>query len=366
MLVTPKLRDQYERDGYLIFDPEVPETILDGVIDDVKDKYGTSDLEVFSPDNGRIQDAWRISANVKALALAPKALGLLEELYDCKPLPFQTLDFRVGTEQHPHSDAMFFNSMPSGYMCGIWVALENVDLDNGPLVYYPGSHKLPELTVQHINKAIPPPADIYTTDDLCRRYQRIVDSRIARFELQPKYGVIEKGKAILWSSNLLHGGAPQNDKSRTRHSHVTHYFFEGCQYYTPLHSWGAEVYWRNPTWIRNETTPGSELAPTLVAPAYEGCHDLATSKVICGWAWNRNRPNCSVSVDVFADRDLLATVLASEFRPDLQPHTKDNGCHGFMYRTPSHLARGKAHRITVKISETEVVLANSPQRIADS
>ena len=33
--------------------------------------------------------------------------------------------------------------MPEGFMCGVWVALEDMDMDNGPLVYYPGSHQLP-------------------------------------------------------------------------------------------------------------------------------------------------------------------------------------------------------------------------------
>jgi len=32
----------------------------------------------------------------------------------------------------------------------------------------------------------------------------------------------------------LHGGTVQTDRSLTRHSQVTHYFFEGCTYYTPL------------------------------------------------------------------------------------------------------------------------------------
>ena len=75
---------------------------------------------------------------------------MLEELYGREPLPFQTLNFKLGTQQAAHSDALHFNSMPAGFMCGVWVALEDIDMDNGPLVYYPGSHKLPELTMQDI------------------------------------------------------------------------------------------------------------------------------------------------------------------------------------------------------------------------
>lgn len=43
-----------------------------------------------------------------------------------------------------------FNSIPSSYMCGAWVALEDINMDNGPVVYYPGSHKLPEITPKDV------------------------------------------------------------------------------------------------------------------------------------------------------------------------------------------------------------------------
>jgi hypothetical protein len=40
---------------------------------------------------------------------------------------------------------------------------------------------------------------------------------------------------------------------RSRHSQVTHFFFEGCKYYTPLLSKDTtkdeEIFWRDPTWI---------------------------------------------------------------------------------------------------------------------
>ena len=82
---------------------------------------------------------------MRALATAPKVLALLDELYGREPLPFQTLNFRRGTQQAPHSDALHFSTIPAGFMCGVWVALEDMDMDNGPLVYYPGSHLLPEV-----------------------------------------------------------------------------------------------------------------------------------------------------------------------------------------------------------------------------
>jgi ectoine hydroxylase-related dioxygenase (phytanoyl-CoA dioxygenase family) len=56
-------------------------------------------------------------------------LGLLGVLYGREPRPFQTLNFKVGTQQRPHSDQVDFNTEPPGLMCGVWVAMEDIDED---------------------------------------------------------------------------------------------------------------------------------------------------------------------------------------------------------------------------------------------
>jgi ectoine hydroxylase-related dioxygenase (phytanoyl-CoA dioxygenase family) len=226
----------------ILEDVGVSEDVLDAIVADLADRYRPDLIEdgvVYAPT--RIQDAWRISEQVRMIARSPKVLELLEDLYGCRPLPFQTLNFHVGTQQPAHSDALHFNSMPAGYMCGVWVALEDIDMDNGPLVYYPGSHKFPELTMQEIG-AEPKEAEY-------SKYEQHIREMIEREGLQPAYATIRKGQALLWSSNLLHGGAPQRDLQRTRLSQVTHYFFEGCKYYTPMLTDGSDVFWRDPAWI---------------------------------------------------------------------------------------------------------------------
>ena len=92
------------------------------------------------------QDAWRFDPRIKSFATASHIRKLLSTLYNGnKVTPFQTLNFRVGTQQPAHSDSIHFNSEPFGMMCGVWLALEDIGDDQGPLVYYPGSHKLPEM-----------------------------------------------------------------------------------------------------------------------------------------------------------------------------------------------------------------------------
>jgi hypothetical protein len=234
--------DRYEREGYVLIDDPIDRGTLDAIVSDLDGKYGEpreeDGVRYF---HRRIQDAWRISENVKALALAPTVLALLEDLYGRRALPFQTINFRKGSQQAPHSDAIHFNTIPEGYMCGVWVALEDIDEDNGPLVYYPGSHKFPFLR----------PADIgldATWDDY-PDYEQYVADLIEREKLEPAYGTIRKGQAIVWAANLLHGGAPQKDPDRTRLTQVTHYYFDGCKYFTPMRTEGESIWWRDPVWI---------------------------------------------------------------------------------------------------------------------
>jgi hypothetical protein len=116
-------------------------------------------------------------------------------------------------------------------MCGVWVALEDIDANNGPLHYYPGSHKLPVfdlndlgITGSYQNK----PYDTYHI------YQEFLQSLILEKGLKKVELYVKKGQALIWAANLLHGGSPVLDKNRTRYSQVTHYYFSDCMYYIPL------------------------------------------------------------------------------------------------------------------------------------
>ncbi len=244
MALTTEQRAKYDTDGFLVLDPGTPPELVDQINADLEPLWGTDPGVVgvkTSPPGVYFEEAWRLSPAIKTMALAPGIMSALKDFYGRKPLPFQTLNFRRGSQISPHSDTIHFNSMPAGYMCGVWVALEDVDMDNGPLVYYPGSHKLPEYTLKDVG--------VTSDRDHYPAYEQFIKNMIAERDLKPAYGTIKKGQAIIWASNLVHGGARLTDKSRTRLSQVTHYYFEGCKYYTPMFSTEDKTHWRDPTWI---------------------------------------------------------------------------------------------------------------------
>ncbi len=233
---------EFDNQGYLVIDTGVPERILDDIVAQVGNAYPKEKLSGGIYQHGtRLPDAWKWNENVRRLAVLPEFLEALEALFGRRPLPFQTINFPIGTQQRPHSDTIHFNSIPSGFMAGVWVALEDTDDDNGPLVYYPGSHKLPEYSMA--DAGLDPGYDNY------HAYEEFILARIREHDLKPVTGTIRKGQAIIWHANLLHGGARHNDPARSRHSQVIHYFFAGCRYYTPMDSTARTLKFRHPIWI---------------------------------------------------------------------------------------------------------------------
>ncbi|PZQ63630.1 MAG: phytanoyl-CoA dioxygenase, partial [Phenylobacterium zucineum] len=174
----------------------------------------------------RVQDAWYRSPAVRRLAEWPQIRRLLRAAYGRDPFPFQTLNFRQGSQQHIHSDTIHFHSAPERFMCGVWIALEDVRVDAGPLVYHPGSHRLPVLTMRGAGVNHSQPSHV----DYERSYVPRFAAGIAAASLPIAQATIRKGWAFVWAANLAHGGSPILDPESTRRSLVVHHYFEDCIY----------------------------------------------------------------------------------------------------------------------------------------
>ncbi|MEM6584571.1 MAG: phytanoyl-CoA dioxygenase family protein, partial [Pseudomonadota bacterium] len=223
--------------GYAVFD--FPDSELDQRIERLKAGLGPRfRVDFDDPESdkttgeGRIQDAWKFDADVKAIASNEGVIELLSALYGRTAFPFQTLNFPVGTQQAAHSDMVHFSSQPEKFMCGVWLAMEDVGADAGPLFYYPGSHRWPVMNNSLVGRqgagvelasAQHPFEEAWSA--ICAAKETPKDTFLAR-----------KGQALIWCANLLHGGSPQNDPRLSRFSQVTHYYFDDCLYYTPAFS----------------------------------------------------------------------------------------------------------------------------------
>ena len=198
-----RMAQEYHRDGYIIVPGLIPSSLIDQVRQETERSFDKSVPIKTHRDETRIQDLWQISEPVKKMACAPEVLPILEMMYEREFIPFQTLNFRVGTQQRAHSDTIHFSSLPARYMCGVWVALEDITPENGAVFYYPGSHRLPEYNFSHI---VTDPRD--TSYDDYPEYENFIESIIARSGIEKKSFYAKKGDVLIWSSNIIHGGSP--------------------------------------------------------------------------------------------------------------------------------------------------------------
>ena len=222
-MISAEQKRSYSELGFLRF--RIDDDLVSSAVDEIRHRFDTC---------GRICNAWNDCPSVRGIALHPSVLAILQSLYGERPRPFQTLNFKFPTQQPTHTDSVHFSSAEREKMCGVWVALEDVDMENGPLMYYPGLHNMWELT------------DLDGFDSY--KDWEVMLGEVLK-DHQPEYGIMKKGDGIIWSANFLHGGSPAIDSGRTRWSQATHYYFGEGPFCSPLREmqgkekWSSQIGW---------------------------------------------------------------------------------------------------------------------------
>jgi ectoine hydroxylase len=153
-----------------------------------------------------------------------KLLELLAFLFGRPAIPFQTLHFIEGSEQKTHSDSIHMTTEPPGFMAATWTALEPVGLENGTLIYYPKSHRLPFISTEDYDSGN---TTLTIGQNSNQRYEEKIAEIIEKNGLKPAFFEGNAGDVFIWHANLLHGGSSIRRPGATRKSMVAHYFAEG-------------------------------------------------------------------------------------------------------------------------------------------
>ena len=130
----------------------------------------------------------------------------LADCFDDEPEAIQTMHFYEGSEHPLHQDRYYLPDCMSA-----WLAMVDVDENNGPLVVQPGSHQ-----------------------------GRLVTKSDARHELLPGetymeqqhgryFPIVRQGDVVLFHGRLIHGGAPVRRPGTPRHALACHYIPHGSE-----------------------------------------------------------------------------------------------------------------------------------------
>ena len=230
----------YSKNGYLIIDLELSDETIDTINNDVvaitNSQFYIGQEKYEYTNHRRLFQAWRKSSTIRELTKHPKILNTLRFLYNREPFAFSTINFTNPTSQPLHSDSIHFNSYPKGWMVGVWVAFEDCTKENGTLRVVRGSHKWKEYDYNHIG--IPHPDNRLDGEKRSYRdYDQFIRRLIKAKGAEEASIDLKKGQAMIWASNLLHGGTEIKNDKASRKSQAIHYFFHGCKkYYTPMFS----------------------------------------------------------------------------------------------------------------------------------
>ncbi len=171
--------------------------------------------------DNKLMFAGRHSSLIREITYEKRLTKLLSFILDKEVVPFQTINFLYGSNQRAHSDSIHMTTYPLGYLIAVWIALEDTHPDNGPLFYYPGSHRLPYLLNSDFNEG-------ETALQLGKKdyvdYEDKIAELIERHSLQPEVFLAKKGDILIWHANLIHGGMPVKNPALTRKSMVIHYY----------------------------------------------------------------------------------------------------------------------------------------------
>lgn len=239
-----KLCRKWSADGYVILEGFFSHAELDRTWSDYEAAIAAGTIRPpaeprFEGDTipGRVANVHFMVESADRMLHNAEMARIVSLLLGVKAAPFQTIIGHKSSEQLQHSDSIHMTTYPVGYLAANWIAFEDIHPDSGPLIYHPGSHKLPYLFSDELGIAPDPDYSQYH-----RSYEPAIQKIIVDNALPSKTFLPKKGDALIWHANLLHGGTRLNGSAHpSRKALVCHYFAEGCVCYhdltgTPSHA----------------------------------------------------------------------------------------------------------------------------------
>ncbi len=222
-------------DGYVIIERGVLPDDCDRLRADLEAAFRDGDerLLMHSPQNEdyrplsagtdtervRVVDVYAFYESARVALFSEPIVRFLQTVFDDAPLLFQSLTFEKGSQQDMHQDTAFVVTTSPLEFAASWIALEDIQPGSGELMYFEGSHRLPEYLFGGKYKHWDPKHG----DEQLAEWHKSIYARAERMGLEQKRFLPKKGDVLIWSADLAHGGSPVVDPSLTRKSLVGHY-----------------------------------------------------------------------------------------------------------------------------------------------
>ena len=213
---------RFVEEGYLILRGFFSEDEVEQLNEEIEELMQQQQLD-FNYPGRKIMESYKHSRTANAFFRDARLLELLQFIMGKPIIPFHTINFIEGSEQRAHSDSIHMTTEPQGYLIAAWIALEEIGPNQGPLIYYPKSHRLPYITTEDYSSG----HTRWRLGEFAnKRFEDEIESVVETNQFEAKTFQAQKGDVLLWHANLIHGGTAITKAGATRKSMVAHYFCE--------------------------------------------------------------------------------------------------------------------------------------------
>lgn len=227
--------DQWKRDGFYVLPKFYSDSEIDKVValqdaawrgshprivvDDNRtgQRSYLADVDKAQSNNWyKVNDLYLEIPEVRRLGINERLSPVLSALLGDTPVLCNSLSFERGSAQPDHVDALYMTPQTPGHLVAVWVALEDCDMDAGPLRYWPGSHAIPQYVFSD--------GTTHSIDAEMDQWHAYMAEQTQARKLSPVTFAAKKGDVFVWSAYLYHGGSQIKDPNKTRKSIVFHYY----------------------------------------------------------------------------------------------------------------------------------------------
>lgn len=148
----------------------------------------------------RILKVHHLNSYSRRLLIDPRIHDILVKLMGVEPCGIDAMFYFNPPKSHGqvlHRDHYYIRSVP-GTSCGLWIALDDCDEENGCLRVVPGSHVIPIPDAESAKVDVP--------EGMC-------EVPVA----------MHAGDALFFSGNIIHGCLPNSSNNRFRRTFIAHY-----------------------------------------------------------------------------------------------------------------------------------------------
>lgn len=211
--------------GYMVIENLLDDALIDRVNKEIDDAVARKYQGYENGSSQRLELLHLHYEGIRKLWLDSRHLRFANLVFNAQARPCQTLTYVYGSQQDAHQDTVHLTPFPAGYMCGTWIALQDVVADSGELIVYPGSHREKRVRLRETGCA--------KVNGNWDEFLRTVGAQWAGMIERHKPTVYrpKKGTVLIWHENLLHAGSVRKDQSLERRSIVIHSFADGAVVY---------------------------------------------------------------------------------------------------------------------------------------